>query len=337
MDADRLRALLGRFPHLTVLVVGDFFLDKYLDIDPQLSERSLETGLPAYQVVGVRRYAGAAGTVANNLRALDVTVIALGLVGDDGDGDDLRRALGQSGVDGDGLIRAPGCLTPTYLKPLLHTAGVSPRELNRFDTKNRSVLPVELEREVIARLRHWVPRVAGVVIADQVTEPNCGVITDRVREVLGELARGCPTVTMAADSRERIGEFRDVIVKPNAREALRASGMADVAAAGRELLRRTGQPVVVTLGEHGMRVFEPQGDQHVPAVPVAGPIDIVGAGDSAMAGLVAARCAGGSLAEAALVGNLVASITIEQLGVTGTASRAQVQARFGVIETRGIA
>jgi sugar/nucleoside kinase (ribokinase family) len=47
-----------------------------------------------------------------------------------------------------------------------------------------------------------------------------------------------------------------------------------------------------------------------------------------MAGLVATLCAGGTLAESALVGSLAASITIQQLGVTGTATRAQILARF---------
>ena len=69
MDSARLQDLLNHFPGITVLIVGDFFLDKYLDIDPRLSEPSLETGLEAYQVTSVRRYPGAAGTVANNLRA----------------------------------------------------------------------------------------------------------------------------------------------------------------------------------------------------------------------------------------------------------------------------
>src|SRR6185369_11173199 len=91
MEPARLRQLLDRFPAATVLVVGDFFLDKYLDIDPRLSEPSLETGLEAYQVVGVRSYPGAAGTVVNNLRALDVGVRVLGVIGDDGEGDDLLR------------------------------------------------------------------------------------------------------------------------------------------------------------------------------------------------------------------------------------------------------
>jgi sugar/nucleoside kinase (ribokinase family) len=61
---------------------------------------------------------------------------------------------------------------------------------------------------------------------------------------------------------------------------------------------------------------------------VTGPIDIVGAGDSATAGIVLTLLAGGTELEAATAANLVASITVQQLGTTGTASPAQVLARF---------
>ena len=327
MDSGRLQNLLKHFPDVTVLVVGDFFLDKYLDIDPGLSEPSLETGLETYQVTSIRQYPGAAGTVANNLRALDVNVIALGVVGEDGEGDDLRRGLHLIGVESDGLIRAPGRFTPTYLKPMLRQGNTPPRELNRFDTKNRTPLPVEIETEVITRLHGLFTRLLGIVIADQVSEPNCGVITDRVRLAISELARANSATIVLADSRERIGEFRDVMLKPNTREATRATGLTDLAA-GRELHRRSHRPVFVTHGDRGMYLFELEGEQHIPAIPVARPIDVVGAGDSAMAGLIAALCAGGTLAESALVGNLAASLTIQQLGETGTATRAQILARF---------
>ena len=59
----------------------------------------------------------------------------------------------------------------------------------------------------------------------------------------------------------------------------------------------------------------------MPGLEVAGPIDIVGAGDSVAAGIVSALCAGASNPEAALVGNLVASITIQQLGTTAETQR----------------
>ena len=327
MQPARLRALLDRFPAATVLVVGDFFLDKYLDIDPRLSEPSLETCLEAYQVVGVRAYPGAAGTVVNNLRALDVPVRVLGVIGEDGEGDDLLRGLSRIGVDGSTLIRSSARFTPTYLKPML--GGAAPaRELNRLDTKNRAPLPAELESDLLAGLDVLLPHVQAVVISDQVSEPNCGVITDRVRAALCARAAALPAMSFAADSRERIGSFRDVILKPNAREAARATGLADTMAAGSALHRHSRRGVVVTHGEQGAFVFDQDGAQHIPGALVPGPIDVVGAGDSVMAGMVAALCAGATLAEAVRLGNLAASITIQQLGTTGTASRAQVLARL---------
>ena len=66
----------------------------------------------------------------------------------------------------------------------------------------------------------------------------------------------------------------------------------------------------------------------VAAYPVEGPIDIVGAGDSTSAALVCAMAAGASVEAAAAFGNLVASITIQQLGSTGTATPAQVRQRW---------
>ena len=99
MNQARLDELLDRFPHLHVLVVGDFFLDKYLTIDQQLSGISLETGLEAYQVVDIRCSPGAAGTVTSNLRTLGVKVTALGVISDDGQGYELKRGLVERGVD----------------------------------------------------------------------------------------------------------------------------------------------------------------------------------------------------------------------------------------------
>ncbi|HOX33340.1 MAG TPA: PfkB family carbohydrate kinase, partial [Spirochaetales bacterium] len=57
----------------------------------------------------------------------------------------------------------------------------------------------------------------------------------------------------------------------------------------------------------------------VPAIRVEGPVDPTGAGDSFTAGALLALAAGASPLEAALVGNLVASITVRRLGETGTA------------------
>ncbi len=333
MNADRLDTLLARFPDRTVLVVGDFFLDKYLIIEHALAEVSLETGLEAHQVVEVRPQPGAAGTVTSNLRAMDVNVIALGVIGDDGEGFELIRGLWRTGVDTDALIVRGDRFTPTYTKPLLREPDGSARELNRLDIKNRSPLPAEVEEVLIGRLRELVPRVHGVIIADQVPEADCGVITGRVREEIAALARAHPDTVFIADSRERIGLFRDVLLKPNQREAARAihpelkgdPDRATAEACGLALYRRSGRPVFLTLGADGILAFHTAGPTHIPAVRVTGPIDIVGAGDATMAGITAALCAGATVPEAAEIGCLAAAVTIQQIGTTGTASRDQIR------------
>jgi rfaE bifunctional protein kinase chain/domain len=339
MNEERLSELLERFPHIHVLVVGDFFLDKYLIIDRRLSEVSLETGLEAYQVVDVRCSPGAAGTVASNLRALGVKVTALGIIGDDGEGYELERGLVERGVDIEPLIQRSDLFTPTYTKPMIREPDGRKHEIQRLDIKNRSPLPADAEEKIIAHLRALVPKVDAVVVADQVQERNCGVITDRVRDEIGRLALAYPDKVFAADSRERIGLFRHVIIKPNRREATLAvrpdwKGEFTLEVArecGAELLHRNQKPVFLTAGHHGILLFTEKGCQHIPAVPVEGEIDTVGAGDSVMAGVVSALCCGAEPEEAALLGNIVASITIQQIGTTGTASPAQVRERFNYL------
>jgi rfaE bifunctional protein kinase chain/domain len=336
MNQARLEQLLARFPDLKLLVIGDYFLDKYFDLDRRLGEISLETGLEAHQATGVRCSPGAAGTIVNNLRALDVPVTAMGVIGDDGHGYELRAELVTRDVDIEPMIVHRERFTSTYVKPMLCEPDGRIHELNRIDIKNRTPLPQSVQTQMIEQLGQLSTRLDGIVIADQVPEANCGVVTDRVRGALSDIARRHPHLVIAVDSRERIGLFESIILKPNAREAILAVGAEpseaplpeQVEAAAASLFGRTGRPVFVTMGAQGILVFSDQGAQRVPGIPVSGPLDIVGAGDSVMAGIVASLCAGATPAEAALVGNLVASITVQQLGTTGTASRPQVLQRF---------
>lgn len=329
-----LKAFLDRFPDLSILVVGDFFLDRYLVIDPALAERSLETGLEARQVTEIRNSPGAAGTVTSNLRALGAgQVRALGAIGEDGQGYDLKAGLRATGVDVRDLIETRGRFTPTYTKPILKTTG---EEMERLDIKNRTPTPEGLEARIIEALEKALPEVQGVIALDQVQERDCGVVTDRVREALARLAEAYPEVVFFADSRTRIGEFRNVIAKPNREEAVRAAfpghaGPVDrgrLEACIRSFSERTGRPVYLTLGPDGILCDDTERIHHIPGIAVPGPVDTVGAGDSVSAGVVSALCAGASYPEAGLVGALVASVTIQQIGTTGTASPEQVLDRF---------
>lgn len=336
LSAVTVESILARAPLLTVGVLGDLFLDRYLDLDGTLTEPSLETGLDAYQVVAVRSYPGAAGTVVNNLAALGIgRVWPFAVVGDDGEGYELGQALARlHGVDRSGVFAWPGRRTPTYTKPMLNEPGRPARELNRLDIHNRTPLPAAAEDRLLALLEAAWHDLDGLIVLDQVSLPDCGVVTARVRDRLRALGERTPSKWILADSRERIGEFRGVCLKPNQREAVRA--MADphtpVEAAATELARRAGRAVLCTRGEAGILLAEPDGDgvrlETAPAYPVSGPTDPVGAGDSTSAGIVTALAAGAGLPAAAAFGNLVASITVQQLGTTGTASPAQVRQRW---------
>ena len=89
--------ILATVPNRTIGLIGDLFLDRYFDIDPARDEPSVETGLTAYQVTRVRSYPGALGTVLNNLVALGVgTLVPIAILGDDGEGYELRQCLSKS-------------------------------------------------------------------------------------------------------------------------------------------------------------------------------------------------------------------------------------------------
>src|SRR4051794_19064212 len=166
MTDDLLEQVLDRLPRLTVGVVGDLFLDRYLDLDATLTEPSLETGLDAYQVVRVRPSPGAAGTVLNNLVALKVgRGCPLALIGDDGEGYELKRCLaGMPGVSTAGVLAWEGRRTPTYTKPMLQVPGKPARELNRLDIHNRTPLPAGAEEQILALLDEWWPMLDALIV-----------------------------------------------------------------------------------------------------------------------------------------------------------------------------
>lgn len=336
MSADRLEELIAAFPRLRIAVLGDFFLDAYLDVDPALAEVSVETGKTAHQVVGVRHSPGAAGTVVGNLSALGAgTLHAVGFTGDDGQSYELRKDLGQLRCGTDHLHFDPQRLTPTYLKPRDRTDPGLAGEHERYDTKNRVSTSPAIERRIVDSLDALLPGLDAVIVADQVEEEGCGVVTAEVRRALASAAPRNPDVVFWADSRRRIRQFRGTIIKPNQFEAVGKEnplpgdkvGLVELVEAVRRLRAETGAPICATRGAEGMLVSDPEMTV-VPGLRVEGPLDPTGAGDSATAGAVLALAAGGQLPEAALVGNLVASITVGQLATTGTARPEQLTERL---------
>lgn len=337
LSQERLAELIDRFPRQRIAVLGDFFLDKYLDIDPRIADVSVESGKTAHQVVNVRTSPGAAGTVMINLASLGAGRLhAIGLTGDDGEGYDLRKALTALGCTHNHLHIGVDRHTPQYLKPRDITDLSLTGEHPRFDTKNRTPTPPDLQQRIMASIDALLPEIDALVVMDQIEMDECGVVTTPVREMLAERALRFPKVVFWADSRRRIRRYRNIIIKSNQFEA---SGwptwlpddevpMDELLAAAKKLRNQNGVPVFITRGARGMLVSDPWTE--VAGVRLDGEIDPTGAGDSASAGCVLALCAGATPPEAALIGNLVASITVQQLGTTGTVRRDQLPDRLAL-------
>ncbi len=341
MTPERFHEITGRYAGLRIAVVGDVCLDRYLEIDPSKSEVSLETGLEVYNVMQVRAQPGAAGTILNNLVALGIGELhVVGYCGSDGEGYELRQALGlKKGVHLDHFQTAAGRHTFSYCKPLILEVGQSPRELNRLDTKNWTPTPDSLQSTLAASVSALAPRVDAVVLMDQVDEPETGVVTSLVREAAHTAQRQFPGLLVLADSRRSLREFPPVTFKMNAAEIAALAGEPPplardrVAACASDLARRNKQPVFITLAEQGILGVLPDGSVHsIPSFPVRGPIDIVGAGDAVTANLTAALAAKATPAEAMQLAMAAASVVVHQLGTTGEAAVANLEA---LIVSRG--
>lgn len=338
MSPDCFAEITGRYPSLRVVLLGDFCLDRYLEIDPARQEISIETGLPVHNVVRVRSQPGGAGTILNNLVALGVgTIDIIGFCGDDGEGYELQRALRSlRGVQTRRFISTGYRRTFTYCKPLVMHRGAPPEELNRLDSKNWDPTPSQVEEHLVGALEESAAQAHAVIVLDQVDHVDTGVVTRGVREALGRLAATRPDLLILADSRRGLAGWPAVGFKMNAAELGALLGgqppteLADVRAQAAELARRNGRPVFVTLSERGIVGALPDGTtEHVPALPVRGPIDIVGAGDAVSANLASALGARADLKAAMELAMAAANLVIHQLGTTGTASVPQLRECLG--------
>jgi len=171
---------------------------------------------------------------------------------------------------------------------------------------------------------------------DQVVRPETGVVTSPVRKAAHKAILRRAGLIVLADSRQGLRHYPPLAFKMNAAELalmtdhrLADMDLASIRDRTAELSARNGQPVFVTLAERGIVGAVPgRAPEHVPAHPVRGPIDIVGAGDAVTASLAAALAVGAEAVEAMELAMVAASIVIHQLGTTGTASAAKIAERL---------
>ncbi|MDR2618884.1 MAG: PfkB family carbohydrate kinase, partial [Treponema sp.] len=196
-------------------------------------------------------------------------------------------------------------------------------ELPRYDMGNRNCPGSEQVDRILEILEARLDAYDCVIINEQVP---AGLHSPYFQERLAALiGANRDRVIWFADCRKLNDRYNHTIRKLNnleAAEILIAAGQSrekagDPRYAASWLYRRWGLPVVLTLGGQGALVQDGSGCRELESLHFAKEIDIVGAGDAFLAGLVTSLGAGLSLYDAALIGTFSAGVSLGKLFETG--------------------
>jgi D-beta-D-heptose 7-phosphate kinase/D-beta-D-heptose 1-phosphate adenosyltransferase len=320
LDIPRLERLVDGFRSVRLLVLGDLVLDEY--IWGRVERISPEAPVPVLHVRDETTILGGAANVARNVVALGGSVECCSVIGDDAAGRRLVELLKDLGIDPSGLVNDPDRPTTRKSRVIAHT-----QQIVRFDRETAEPLAPRIGRELLRRLDRLIPRAHGAIVEDY----GKGVLSKRL--AISAMKRfAAARLPVAVDPKTDLAQYRGAsLLKPNLRETEQLSGVAierreDLGRAVARLRRRIGGgAVVVTRGPDGMSLFEDDGPGVDVATAVREVFDVQGAGDTAIAALVLALRAGGSLFEAAVIANAASGIVVGKVG-TATASADELKA-----------
>ena len=148
----------------------------------------------------------------------------------------------------------------------------------------------------------------------EVEEPTGLALVESVSQCQGQVifAPGPRGLLIPTERLEAIYDLHPIL-HVNEAEALAFSGCDDIRKATEKLHQRTGQLVIVTLGEKGAIAYD--GTWYQAAGQPAQVVDTVGAGDSHVGGFLAARLRGLEIEEALSFANKVSSQIVATKGV----------------------
>ncbi|PIG91708.1 D-glycero-beta-D-manno-heptose-7-phosphate kinase [Gloeocapsopsis sp. IPPAS B-1203] len=312
--AERLMSLIDRFSQTRVLVVGDLTLDEFLTGQVERISREAPVLILRHEVT--KQVPGGGANAVYNLAKLGAQVKAVGLLGKDDQGRSLHELLVAAGIDTQGVFFDPQRPTVTKTRISGHSRQSVTQQIVRVDRKSEQLPDTDLQQQLAAYIYSQIDTVDAVVCSDY----GDGVLTQPVINA----ALSHPRTIV--DSQTQIAQYQKAtIFTPNLPEAEQAVGYqidnsTTLAQAGKDLLALTqATHVLITRGEQGMSLFRRDGMvTHIPAFNRTEVFDVTGAGDTVVAALTLGLASGASFWEAAILGNLAASIVVRQFGTTTT-------------------
>lgn len=328
IDKQRLTSLVDGFASSRVAVVGDLILDHY--VWGKVSRVSPEAPVVVVEVTQEESRLGGAANVANNLASLGARCALIGVVGEDAEGEKLVAAVKERGIDCSGIVSEAGRSTSLKSRVIAHS-----QQVVRVDRETTASISGGVLERVTASVQRELTSGSGLIVSDY----GKGVLNKTNLQQIGELRsqaaeKGAAPLVLIDPKETNFSFYRNAtIVKPNRSEAESAAGMkmrdpADYPKVADTLLKKWScEMLLITLGEEGMLVVEPDGVK--PKLTnirseVKRVFDVSGAGDTVSATYMLSCAAGASPVEAAFLANLAAGKVVGEVG-TATVSMSELK------------
>jgi rfaE bifunctional protein kinase chain/domain len=322
---DRLVRIVEEFPKLSITVLGDLIADEF--IYGEISRVSREAPVLILRHRERTVVPGGAGNAIYNLADLGVTVLPVGVIGDDEPGRLLLHSFRQKHISVSGIRRIKGRNTVTKTRVLAGMTHSSRQQVIRVDHEPEIPLDRAAVRELIFQTRGYARASDALLISDY----GYGAATPDIFNSIRARA-SFSSIPVTVDSRYRTLAYTGVTAatpnEPEIEEALRiriGNDSDSLLTAGKMILQKMKlQSLLVTRGKDGMVVFA-RGEKPV-AIPIYGSdevADVTGAGDTVIATYTAALAAGADPEAAARLANYAGGIVVMKRG-TATVTREEL-------------
>ncbi len=309
-------------PGHKILVVGDVMVDEYIWGD--VRRISPEAPVPVVHVRNETMQLGGAANVVNNLRSLEAEVELVGIVGSDDLARRVLTALDRLEIDHSGVMQLENRETIRKTRIIAHN-----QQVVRVDRE--TVVPVDLEIEN-KMLEHCLERlryVDAVIISDYAKGTLTRHLVQSIIKTCRETGKICSVDPKVKNRDFYVGCS---VITPNHHEASEMSGVPldamwqdSLENAGNQLLRQlAADAVLVTCGERGMAIFQPDEPmQHIDTVAQS-VFDVTGAGDTVISAMTLGLTSGLSYTDSAILANFAAGIVVGKVG-TATVTINEIQ------------
>ena len=303
---------LKNFSRVKVLVIGDVMIDKYLWGD--VTRVSPEAPVPVVRLQKTSLIAGGAANVAANVAGLGGVPYLVSVAGNDAEGLHLAEILENSNVSPQQIIFADGRQTTVKTRIIAHN-----QQIARLDQETLDEIDKNAERAVWEKFCGIADEADIFVVSDY----GKGVLSESLLSNLINYAKKRGKIIMVDPKGLNYGKYRGAtVITPNKFEMAAVCGchpasVRELSHAGRKLLSELDlKAVVVTRGEEGLTLIEPQTEPLTLAAVGRKVFDVTGAGDTFIAALAVAVGAGENLRRAAEIANIAAGLSVEVFGTT---------------------